>query len=183
MGARRRVEIRPHDPAWPARFGAERERLLAVFESHPVEVEHVGSTAVPGLAAKPILDLMLGAPDLAAVEARIPALERLGYEYVPELERVHPERRFFALPVSKPRTHHLHAVVRGERFWRDHLRFRDRLRAEPQLARAYERLKRRLAALHGAEREAYTEGKTAFVRAALAGARPRGGEASSIRPS
>ena len=163
------VEIHPYDPAWPEGFAAERERLLGLFGPGEARVEHVGSTAVPGLAAKPILDLLLGVGALAVVEARIPALEALGYEYIPRHEAIFPERRFFARPAPRPRprTHHLHAVVIGTPFWNDHLRFRDRLRAEPELARAYEALKRELAGRHREDREAYSEAKTDFVRSAL----------------
>jgi len=111
------VVIVPWQPVWAERFAAERARLLALFAPDPVVVEHVGSTAVPGLAAKPIVDMLLGARRLADVERRIPALEAAGWEYVPEHEAVLPERRFLARPRRGPRTHHLHAVEIGGAFW------------------------------------------------------------------
>jgi len=107
------------------------DRLLALCVPAPVRVEHVGRTAVLGLAAKPIVDMMLGVRRLADVERRIPVLEADGWEYVPEHERIFPDRRFFARPVPRPRTHHLHAVEVGTDFWRDHLAFRDHLRTHP----------------------------------------------------
>lgn len=158
---------------WAERFAEQRDLLLALFAPGEAVVEHVGSTSVPGLAAKPIVDLMLGVPRLADVEARIPALEEAGWEYVPEHEAVLPDRRFFARPVTRPRTHHLHAVELASAFWRDHLAFRDYLRAHPGEAAAYAALKRELAARFGRDREGYTEAKTSFVREALARAGAR----------
>ena len=158
----------PYDPVWVACFSAERERLLALFAPREARIEHVGSTSVPGLAAKPIVDMLLGVRRLADVERRIPVLEARGWEYVPEHEAVFPERRFLARPRRRPRTHHLHAVEIGSRFWNDHLAFRDQLRARPEDAAAYGRLKRELAARHGSDRSAYTEAKTSFVEAILA---------------
>jgi GrpB-like predicted nucleotidyltransferase (UPF0157 family) len=165
------VMIVPWRAEWAQRFAEQRERLLALFAPAEVAVEHVGSTAVPGLAAKPIVDMMLGVRRLVDVEARIPALEDEGWEYVPEHEAVFPERRFLARPAPRPRTHHLHAVELGSAFWRDHLAFRDHLRSHPDEAAAYAELKRELAARFGRDRDGYTEAKTDFVRGVLARAR------------
>ncbi|NNL65824.1 MAG: GrpB family protein [Myxococcales bacterium] len=163
-----RVVVAPWDPAWPARFEHERDRLLPLFEPGRVRIEHVGSTAVPGLAAKPIVDVLLGVPTLAEIEARIPALEALGWQYVPEHEEVFPDRRFLARPAARPRSHHLHAVEIGTAFFRDHLAFRDHLRAHPADAAAYAALKRRLAERFRDDRPGYTEAKTAFIEGVLA---------------
>ena len=162
------VVLVAYDPAWPACFEAERARLLQVFDPVRTRIEHVGSTAVPGLAAKPIVDVLLGVERLEEVERRIPELEARGWEYVPRHEAVLPHRRFLARPRTRPRSHHLHAVELGTDFWNDHLRFRDHLRDHPEDARAYEALKRELAARHRDDRPAYTEAKTAFVEAILA---------------
>ena len=161
------LEITVYDAAWPARFMAERERVLALFEPEGAVLEHVGSTAVAGLGAKPIIDMLLGVGKLAEVEARIPALEALGYEYVPRFESRFPERRFFVGTTPDGHRHHLHAVEIGGTFWQRQLLFRDRLRAEPGTAAAYERLKRELARRHGDDREAYTEAKADFIEAVL----------------
>ena len=162
------VVIVPWQAAWADRYAEQRDRLQALFGDTEAIVEHVGSTAVPGLAAKPIVDMLLGVRHLADVEARIPALEADGWQYVPEHEAVLPERRFFARPTPRPRTHHLHAVEIDTPFWNDHLAFRDHLRTHPEDADAYAALKRALAARHGRDREAYTEAKTDFVRGVLA---------------
>ena len=105
----------------------------------------IGSTAVPGLGAKPILDIMVGVSDLAKVEARITDLETAGYEYVPEYEAELPDRRYFRKPRTGTRRFHLHCVRLGGRFWSGHLLFRDYLRENPDVARAYFELKLDLA--------------------------------------
>ena len=161
------VFVVDYDPAWPALFAAERDRLHTVFPTTN-RIEHVGSTAVPGLAAKPIVDLLLGVQRLAEVEVRIPRIEALGWQYVPEHEAILPERRHFARPVTRPRTHHLHAVELGTPFWNDHLAFRDHLRAHPEDAQAYAALKRILAERYRHDRPGYSEAKTDFITAILA---------------
>src|SRR5436190_18935311 len=88
------VELSPYSPMWPAVFDIERGRLTDIFGADAVLIEHVGSTAVPGLGAKPIIDILLGAPTLAVVDRHIPALVETGYRHVPEFERVMPERRY-----------------------------------------------------------------------------------------
>ena len=161
------VVLSAYSPLWPAVFDLERRRLLEIFND-AVAVEHIGSTAVPGLGAKPIIDVMLGAPDLALVEARLPALEAEGYRYVPEFERAMPERRYFTKLDRPPGRFHLHAVALDSPFWARHLAFRDALRADESLARKYWRLKQHLAARHRDDREAYSDAKGDFIRAALA---------------
>ncbi len=145
------------------RFAEERERLAEFFPEPDFRIEHVGSTAVPGLGAKPIIDIMLGGLSLEAVESRIKGLESLGYEYLPQHEQVMPQRRFCAKPVPRPRHFHLHGVVIGDAFWNEHLAFRDALRANEALARQYQALKQRLAAEFGDDREGYIHSKSGFI--------------------
>ncbi len=158
------------DTAWPAQFEALRDGLLAAFAPASVVIEHVGSTAVRGLAAKPVIDMMLGAASLAAIEARIPALAAAGYEYVARHEATLPERRYFTRPAGTLPAVHLHAVVADGTFWRRHLAFRDALRADPALAARYGRLKRELADRFAHDRAAYTAAKAPFIAAVLADA-------------
>ncbi|MFG6414128.1 GrpB family protein [Roseateles sp. DC23W] len=166
------VRLAEPDPGWPAQFDATAAALRAVLGDTPGAIEHIGSTAVPGLCAKPVLDLMLGVDNLAAVEARTTALAALGYRYRPAYETELPERRYFVRDATgdMPRVH-LHAVVRGGVLWRDHLAFRDALRADAALAQRYGELKRALAARHAADKAAYTEAKAPFIRAVLAAGR------------
>lgn len=161
------IELSEPSPLWPAIFLLERDALSALFPGVDVAIEHIGSTAVPDLVAKPVIDILLGAPDLATIEAAIPALEALGYEYVPALERAIPERRYFRKEGRPPGAFHLHAVAFGGPFWRRHLAFRDALRADPLLASRYGALKRKLAARHRLDRAAYTDGKSGFIKEVL----------------
>lgn len=165
------VVIVDYDPEWPAQYAAEADRIREALGDRIVAVEHIGSTAVPELAAKPIIDLMVGLRDLANAGGCVAPLERLGYEYVPQYEESMPERRYFHKGPPRGRTHHLHMVEVGSDFWERHLLFRDILRAHPETARAYGALKRELAGRHGADREAYTDAKTAFIAAAIERAR------------
>jgi GrpB-like predicted nucleotidyltransferase (UPF0157 family) len=160
-----RVVLLDPSPVWPHHFHAAAAQLRQLF---PAPTFHVGSTAVPDLPAKPILDLLLGAPDLASIEARIPELTAFGYRYKPEHEREIPERRYFSRPAADAAAIHLHAVVLGAALWRDHLAFRDALRSDPALAREYAELKRDLAVLHADDRAAYTDAKGPFITRVLA---------------
>ena len=140
--------------------------MAAVFAGSGAVIEHVGSTAVPGLGSKPVIDLMVGAPILVHVEDRIPALEAAGYEYVQKYEQQLSERRYFRKPRMCPRAFHLHCVVTGSEFWIRHLAFRDHLRAHPESAATYFELKRELAMR--VSKEEYTEAKRPFIESVLA---------------
>jgi len=136
-------------------------------------VEHVGSTAVPGLAAKPIIDLMASVRDLdAVVDQAGQPLWADGWRYVPPELDNRPWRRFFVKPdeSGQHRYAHLHVIAAGHPRWADQLAFRDALRRDDELARRYGDLKRRLAAEHAEDREAYTDAKGEFVRDTLAAA-------------
>lgn len=156
------IVIADYDVAWPARFEAEKARILGAIGTWAVAVEHIGSTAVPGLAAKPIIDIMVGVASLDCAAQCIAPLQALGYEYVPEFEADIPERRYFRRK-SASEAYHLHLVAVTSGFWERHLLFRDYLRTHPGAARAYENLKRELAARFGSDREAYTDAKTTFI--------------------
>ncbi|MEV6242897.1 GrpB family protein [Lentzea sp. NPDC051838] len=164
-----RAEVRPHDPSWSLRAQAESAELTKLLTPWlEAEVEHVGSTAVPGLAAKPIIDLMASVADLDIVVDQA-NLSTRGWRYVPPELDQRPWRRFFVKPdaTGRHREAHLHLIQRGHHRWTDQIRFRDALRSDETLARAYEELKRHLATSTGHDREAYTEGKAAFVAKVL----------------
>lgn len=175
-----RIDIVAYRPDWPAAFDREREVLGIVFAGTGARIEHVGSTAVPGLGGKPIIDIMVGVGDLADAEARIEELEEAGYHYVPDYEDRLPDRRYFRKPGARPRTHHLHVVLRDRPFWQDHILLRDWLRDHPEVARRYFELKLRLAAEHGASRWAYAEAKTPFIAQVLSEARESSGKRSIV---
>lgn len=170
------VRIVDHDPAWPALAGAELRRIAEALGEVAVRLEHMGSTAVPGLAAKPILDLQLSVDAMNPRERYVEPLERLGYLFVPAPEW--PDHHFFAKPAERPRTHHLHVCEAGSRHERRHLAVRDFLRADAGEAARYEALKRQVVARHPQDRLAYIDGKDEYITAleerALTWARGRG---------
>jgi len=175
--ARPVLTIVPYDSSWPALFALEAQALRAAFGSVALRVEHVGSTAVPGLAAKPIIDIQISVTSLVPFAPLAAVLERLGYRHIPlgEFDSVYP---YFAKPPEWPSTHHVHLCeVHGEQEAR-HLAFRDYLRSHPVECEAYARLKRGLAATNtGAtleDRERYSLAKSAHVEAVLAKARMAG---------
>jgi GrpB-like predicted nucleotidyltransferase (UPF0157 family) len=155
-------------------FEEERARLAAVFDGLAAGIEHIGSTSVPGLCAKPIVDILVGLRELSLSSAEIEAMQRLGYEYLGEFGL--PGRLYFRK--GEPRTHHVHVVTYGGDHWERHIAFRDVLRSNPEERRRYDELKRRLAA-EGHPREAYTEMKTPFIREVEARARARGDRQAS----
>lgn len=158
----------PYSPTWPLVFERLRQELLPVFADVPIEILHVGSTAVPGLAAKPVIDLMLGAPTLAEIESRVTDIVRLDYTYRPHYEAAIPQRRYFVKDVAGGLLIHLHGVEQGGRLWQNHLRFRDLLRADDARRAEYETLKRALAARHAGNKAAYTSEKGVYIRSLLA---------------
>ncbi len=154
------VEIVEYDPGWPAAYRAERERL-ALLLPDGVELHHFGSTAVPGLAAKPVIDMIALVEDLDAPLTALVA--HGGYQYPPVFNATLSHRRFLCYPTAAHRTHHLHLVDEPWELER-RLRFRDRLRVDPVLAGEYVALKRALAERYRNDREAYTEAKSEFVK-------------------
>lgn len=162
------VVISPYSAEWPVCFRAVREELLSVFAPIEVAVEHIGSTAVPGLAAKPVIDVLLGARALADVESRIEPLGEHGYSYVQKYERELPMRRYFVKPAATSLRVHLHAVELGSLLWQEHLAFRDALRTDATLSSRYQSLKLRLAEEFAADKSAYTVAKGPFIRSVLA---------------
>jgi GrpB-like predicted nucleotidyltransferase (UPF0157 family) len=131
-------------------------------------IEHIGSTAVPGMCAKPVIDVLVGVTNLQDIEARKAGLGHLGFRYRPEHEAEIPDRRYFVQEPGANLRVHLHAVVLGGSLWRSHLAFRATLRRDARLAAEYAALKRKLAALHAQDKLAYTQAKTSFIRQALA---------------
>lgn len=163
--ASREVRLVEHDARWQARFWSERARLLCAAGGLVVAVEHVGSTAVPGLAAKPVIDIAGGVRHIADALLGARLLAADGWESLGE--HGVPGRRFLRRWEGGAHSTHLHLVPWGGEAWQRYLRFRDRLRAEPELAREYAALKRELASLHAHDRAAYSLAKAPFVEAAL----------------
>jgi GrpB-like predicted nucleotidyltransferase (UPF0157 family) len=163
------VELSPHDPAWQAKFLAERQRLLEALPGIFLEVQHIGSTAVSGLAAKPIVDLLAGVDSMACARSLTEPLGRIGYTTSEAFNASLADRQWFMRWADGRRTHHLHVVVHGSAAWRERLAFRDVLRDDPSLAAQYGALKQALALAHRQDREGYTAAKGDFIRAVLRG--------------
>jgi GrpB-like predicted nucleotidyltransferase (UPF0157 family) len=163
------IEIVNYDPRWPALFDEEAKRLRAALDpSSIVGLEHFGSTAVPGLSAKPIIDILIAVRSLADAQATfVEALRHLDYVYW--ADNPISDRMFFVKgmpPFGSRRSHHVHVTEPDGEMWQ-RLAFRDYLRAHPEEVRTYERLKRRLAAEHPTDREAYTDAKSAYVESVM----------------
>jgi GrpB-like predicted nucleotidyltransferase (UPF0157 family) len=162
------IAVVRYDPEWPRRFEAERallERVLAPWLEGGIH--HVGSTAVPGLASKPIIDMVAGVRDLEEARAAFEPLREQSYLYAPHRPRI---AHHFVKPSPRLQesTHGLHLTEPGSDLWRERLAFRDALRGDAALAAEYEALKLRLAHEHGDDVVAYTEHKRDFVAAVLA---------------
>jgi GrpB-like predicted nucleotidyltransferase (UPF0157 family) len=179
------VVIEDYDPAWVERFERERDEIYRVCGREPfVRIEHVGSTSIPGLAAKRIIDMMPGLRSLDDVPPLIAPLENIGYEYVPEYEQPNqfdeglPSRRYFRKDVAGQRAFHMHLYEVGAGGWNDMLHFRNYLRVFPLEAAAYGALKREIAASYNKTitpssnaNQGYTDRKTDFVMSVLKKAR------------
>jgi GrpB-like predicted nucleotidyltransferase (UPF0157 family) len=159
------VRIVDYDPSWPAMFEAEKAGILQAAGDWITGIEHIGSTSVPGLAAKPVIDIMAAVAQLDDARHITEPLATLGYDYVPEYEVEMPHRRYFrkGRRGTEGDKYHLHVVEPDGQFWRRHPAFRDYLLAHPEAAREYAELKRRLAAEHGTDVDAYTDAKSAFI--------------------
>lgn len=174
------LEIVPYSSDWPRQFAAERTKIAAALGALARRIDHNGSTSVPGLAAKPVIDIQISVERLQPIEAYAPALVGLGYVHVP-----HPDDAFCPFlhrPARWPHTHHVHVVQAGGDEERRTLAFRDYLREHESVAREYETLKRGLASRYNASqftsRQAYADAKSDFIEAAirraLAEGHPRG---------
>jgi GrpB-like predicted nucleotidyltransferase (UPF0157 family) len=160
--ANARIVLAGHDPRWATQFADEALLIGAALHGVMIELHHIGSTAIPGIAAKPVIDMLAVVTSLEALDRTSSSLESLGYESKGEFGM--PGRRYFRKDsASGIRTHQLHAFATGSAEIERHLSFRDYLRAHPAEARAYETLKVSLAAQSSDDARAYTEGKTAFI--------------------
>jgi len=167
LGLRRgAVQIVPYTPTWDTAFQSERTRLQYALGADALDIQHIGSTAVPGLAAKPILDLGIAVASEVVVTTCVPRLIALGYTY--RGYRGPDQGYFFDQGSEQHLTHYLHMLLIGSLGWSNYLRFRDYLIAHPAMRDAYMRLKQDLAAQFAEDRAAYTAAKAAFVQRILA---------------
>jgi GrpB-like predicted nucleotidyltransferase (UPF0157 family) len=165
------IVLLPYDPRWPGAFDDERARFMARWPGTFIDVQHIGSTAVPGLAAKPIIDILAGVASMEVAGGLVEPMAPFGYTTSRAFNATLFDRLWFMRAAAGRRTHHLHVVVHGSPTWHAHLAFRDALRGEPALAARYAALKVELAGRFRDDRDAYTDAKNHFVREVLASVR------------
>ena len=166
--AAKRLELVAYDPAWAALFSQESARLRTAIGAHVMRIEHVGSTSVPNLVAKPIVDIAVAVPSETAADACIQPLTSLGYAYR-GMHGDDPDRRYYVLDREGRRLIHIHVYILPAPAWHEMLRFRDALRQSPSLRAAYAADKERVAAAVAWNKAAYSEAKGPFIRAVLDG--------------
>lgn len=159
------IIVKTYDSNWPVLFEKEKESLLKVLPK--AAIEHIGSTAVPGLSAKPVIDIMASVQNLNEVNLLINLLTKQGYSYIPEIELQTPDRRFFQKQIKDGPWYHLSLTAVDSNYWTDHLLFRNYLRKHAEAAKAYEELKTRLAEKHVTDFDKYNADKAAFIRATI----------------
>lgn len=157
----RSIEVVPHDPQWADAYQTEVQKLAELFAPDLAKFHHIGSTAIPGILAKPVIDIMVVVAELTDIQDRITAMEALGYEHRGEAGI--PGRQFFRKDTAGVRSHHVHIFEAGHPNIAIQLNFRDYLRAHPAEAQAYSQLKQELAARFRESPPEYTEAKTNFI--------------------
>ena len=167
MAGGRRVLVVPYDPVWVDRYEVERARIVAALGPIALRVAHVGSTAVVGLDAKPVIDVLISVASIREESPFRPALESLGY--VRREDVTLPDDAYFVLNEDGVRVVQLHVCESGATFEGEHLAFRDKLRSDPELRDRYATLKRDLSERYPDDRLAYTAAKAPFIRTALDG--------------
>lgn len=163
------VVVVPYDPAWPGMFDGECTLLLKALDHLHPDIEHIRSTSVPGLAAKPKIDILVGLRAWGDLETAIKCLSGIGYEHEPQLS----VPRHFSMKRGHPTTHRVHLVERRGDLWTDNLAFRDALRANPDLCAHYAEVKQGLAARHPNDHHAYSAGKAPLIEAVIERERSR----------
>jgi GrpB-like predicted nucleotidyltransferase (UPF0157 family) len=156
------VIVVAYDPAWPAMFEQERAAITSGLGDLE-QIEHIGSTSVPGLVAKPKLDILVGLVRWRDLDAAIDRLLRAGYGHEPQLAKPH----HLSMKRGLPTTHRVHLVERDGELWREYLSFRDALRLDPGLSARYGALKQELARAHRDDHQAYSTGKGPFIEGVL----------------
>jgi len=160
------VRLVPYQPAWRECFEEEARRLRAALGGHMIAIEHVGSTAIEGMGAKPVLDIVVAVGSIADAAIFEQPLAPLGYEGGRDPEA--PERLYFVKRTPDGRsTHHLNLTEMGSECWVSHVRFRDYLRSHPEARAEYQELKAELARKFADQRRAYTDGKAEFIKRIL----------------
>ena len=163
---RKNVKLSKYNPNWKKAFEAEKKAIEDTLEKELVDIEHIGSTAIPGMSAKPILDFMIAIDSVDHYEKFIVPLKELGYEFRRD-NRSTQEHVLFVKGAEDFRTHYLKLTQKDSEFWNEHILFRDYLINNPDIAKEYQELKEGLQKIHGSNRETYTEQKAEFIKKIL----------------
>jgi GrpB-like predicted nucleotidyltransferase (UPF0157 family) len=155
------VRLAPYTTDWERLFEEERTRLQSAIGEHVLDIQHVGSTSIPGMTAKPIIDIAIAVESFEAASACIEPMKQIGYEYAGE--NGIPRRHYF-VKRNPATTHHVHMLEIASPEWANHLLFRDYLIGHPKAATEYAALKLKLAEAFPRDRDAYTDGKAAFIQ-------------------
>lgn len=158
-----KIEICPYNKEWKTQFLQIRSKLLKLLKD--VHIEHIGSTSVKGLAAKPIIDILIGIDQLSRLDDTIHLVEKIGFKYVSKYEKDLPNRRFFIFEENDKRMCHIHIVKKDTYWFNRHIAFRDALRNNKEVCANYQLLKLQLARKDWKSGDAYSEAKTHFIRA------------------
>jgi GrpB-like predicted nucleotidyltransferase (UPF0157 family) len=159
----RRIRVVPYDPRWPEAFAAEAAAVATALGGNLLEIHHVGSTAIPGIYAKPVIDMLAAVSDIALIDRDAARMAALGYEAMGEFG-IAGRRYFRRDDAAGQRTHQVHAFQHGSPHVARHLAFRDFLRVHPALAAQYGELKQKLADAFPNDAEAYMDGKDGFIK-------------------
>lgn len=160
------VKLVPYDPEWPRLFNEEKTKIQGVLGADVLGIEHIGSTAIPGMDAKPILDLMMAVPQIDRYDIYVETLEKLGYQFRRDYRKEQEHVLLVKGPEEK-RTHYLKMTTLDSNFWREHILFRDYLIRHPERADIYRQLKYNLLEKYGGERSNYTDDKAPFIKETL----------------
>lgn len=162
-----KVVIEEYNASWPVLFSEEKRKLENIFQLENIAIEHIGSTSVPGLGAKPVIDIMIGVSDFSMANNFISGLEGLGYQYISSYESMMPFRKFFIKDALGKRTHHIHLVEFNTDFWKRHLAFRNYLRENNEVKDEYYLLKKELSEKEWNSGDEYAAAKADFINEVL----------------
>jgi len=159
-----RITIQEYNPDWQTQFENEKQQLLDVISVLDIQIEHIGSTSVQGLGAKPVIDIMIGLKDFKSADILVPQIQQLGYEYISRHEGIMPYRKFFTKRQNGQPSHNIHLVEIRTEFWFRHLAFRNHLRNNMEDRDRYYQLKKELAKREWNDGNEYANAKSEFIR-------------------
>lgn len=159
-----KIKLVEYDPSWPEKFQREKQKIMEAIGQHVLAIEHVGSTAIPFIVAKPVIDIQIGVKTLRDAVPCIPKLEKLGYEYLSSIESLIPNRRLFSKRSGGKKEFYIHMWQYQAEEWEEFLLFRDYLREHKETAKEYEFVKKHMAKRFPEEEVAYSIGKEGFIQ-------------------